>query len=216
MHVTCEASHALLHAHLSLTQRTADVSDAFLCQCHVQECAKRIESSDHEGAHCTGWAFDYWRCIDKCVSVDWVGDSTDVPVTCLTAYSRGWSFACVPTTAWQQLQQEQKQMRHAVVNPKQRVGPGIAVAESIPMSSPFSSGSTSMFLSSVSRTCQHIAGSCGNGRLCAHPVCFVISAGCPQALCSVEVGTMQQHSSISRQDGASGGRKQLGACAAAG
>lgn len=41
------------------------------------------------------------------------------------------------------------------------------------------------------------------------PVPFVL-AGCPQTLCSVEVGTMQQHSSILRQDGASGGHKQLG------
>lgn len=47
-----------------------------------QECAKRIESSDHEGAHCTGWAFDYWRCIDKCVS-DMAGPS------CLCSVSLG-------------------------------------------------------------------------------------------------------------------------------
>ncbi|KAF8063094.1 QCR6-1 [Scenedesmus sp. PABB004] len=35
---------------------------------NYQECAKRIESSDHDDAHCTGWAFDYWKCVDKCVA----------------------------------------------------------------------------------------------------------------------------------------------------
>lgn len=42
---------------------------------HAQECAQRIEGSDHEDAHCTGWAFDYWKCIDKCVSVTKKGRS---------------------------------------------------------------------------------------------------------------------------------------------
>lgn len=36
--------------------------------CHAQECTKRIESDESGNAHCTGWAFDYWKCIDKCVS----------------------------------------------------------------------------------------------------------------------------------------------------
>ena len=34
----------------------------------LQACAERIKSDETGEAHCTGWAFDYWRCIDKCVS----------------------------------------------------------------------------------------------------------------------------------------------------
>lgn len=33
-----------------------------------QECVKRIEGDATGEAHCTGWAFDYWKCIDKCVA----------------------------------------------------------------------------------------------------------------------------------------------------
>jgi hypothetical protein len=33
-----------------------------------QECAERIKSDTTGEAHCTGWAFDYWKCVDKCVA----------------------------------------------------------------------------------------------------------------------------------------------------
>lgn len=52
----------------AIIRQPAATATAGCCCCLLQECAKRIENSDHEGAHCTGWAFDYWRCIDKCVS----------------------------------------------------------------------------------------------------------------------------------------------------
>lgn len=31
-----------------------------------QECAKRIEGK--EGQHCTGFAMDYWKCVDACAT----------------------------------------------------------------------------------------------------------------------------------------------------
>jgi ubiquinol-cytochrome c reductase subunit 6 len=33
-----------------------------------QECAKRIESDTTGEAHCTGWYYDYYRCVDKCAA----------------------------------------------------------------------------------------------------------------------------------------------------
>ena len=47
------------HAHTTTTNTTT----------HTQECAKRVEADTTGHKHCTGWAFDYWSCIDKCVSV---------------------------------------------------------------------------------------------------------------------------------------------------
>lgn len=35
---------------------------------NYKACAERIKSDESGEAHCTGWAFDYWRCIDKCVA----------------------------------------------------------------------------------------------------------------------------------------------------
>jgi hypothetical protein len=35
---------------------------------HMQECVKRVEQDTSGEAHCTGWAFDYWKCLDRCVS----------------------------------------------------------------------------------------------------------------------------------------------------
>lgn len=40
-----------------------------------KDCAERIKSDATGEAHCTGWAFDYWKCIDKCVRA--VVDLTD-------------------------------------------------------------------------------------------------------------------------------------------
>ncbi|CAF2115190.1 unnamed protein product [Brassica napus] len=34
-----------------------------------QACVKRIQSDDSGHKHCTGQYFDYWHCIDKCVSI---------------------------------------------------------------------------------------------------------------------------------------------------
>lgn len=31
-------------------------------------CMERIEKDETGEAHCTGQYFDYWKCIDKCVS----------------------------------------------------------------------------------------------------------------------------------------------------
>lgn len=33
-----------------------------------QKCVKRVEKDDTGQKHCTGQYFDYWSCIDKCVS----------------------------------------------------------------------------------------------------------------------------------------------------
>ncbi|AAD39640.1 Similar to gb/X79273 cytochrome c reductase hinge protein subunit from Solanum tuberosum. ESTs gb/T45282 and gb/T21596 come from this gene [Arabidopsis thaliana] len=33
-----------------------------------QACVKRIQGDDSGHKHCTGQYFDYWQCIDKCVS----------------------------------------------------------------------------------------------------------------------------------------------------
>ncbi|ESQ35295.1 hypothetical protein EUTSA_v10009667mg, partial [Eutrema salsugineum] len=33
-----------------------------------QACVKRIQGDDSGHKHCTGQYFDYWHCIDKCVS----------------------------------------------------------------------------------------------------------------------------------------------------
>ncbi|GAV81145.1 UCR_hinge domain-containing protein, partial [Cephalotus follicularis] len=32
------------------------------------ECAKRVKVDESGHKHCTGQYFDYWSCIDKCVS----------------------------------------------------------------------------------------------------------------------------------------------------
>ncbi|CAN7096438.1 unnamed protein product [Brassica rapa subsp. narinosa] len=34
-----------------------------------QACVKRIQGDDSGHKHCTGQYFDYWHCIDKCVSI---------------------------------------------------------------------------------------------------------------------------------------------------
>lgn len=34
-----------------------------------QACVERIKSDDTGAAHCTGQYFDYWHCVDKCVSL---------------------------------------------------------------------------------------------------------------------------------------------------
>jgi hypothetical protein len=34
----------------------------------LQACVKRVEGDDTSQKHCTGQYFDYWFCIDKCVS----------------------------------------------------------------------------------------------------------------------------------------------------
>jgi len=34
----------------------------------LQACVKRVEGDDSGQKHCTGQYFDYWFCIDKCVS----------------------------------------------------------------------------------------------------------------------------------------------------
>lgn len=34
----------------------------------VQACIDRIKGDESGHKHCTGQYFDYWRCIDKCVS----------------------------------------------------------------------------------------------------------------------------------------------------
>eukprot|EP00466_Bigelowiella_natans_P003357 jgi/Bigna1/55834/estExt_Genewise1Plus.C_720071 len=31
-------------------------------------CAKRIEGDTSGEKHCSGWYFDYWKCIDKCAT----------------------------------------------------------------------------------------------------------------------------------------------------
>jgi ubiquinol-cytochrome c reductase subunit 6 len=36
-----------------------------------QACVKRIQDDESGHKHCTGQYFDYWHCVDKCVSV-WV------------------------------------------------------------------------------------------------------------------------------------------------
>ncbi|RLM57990.1 hypothetical protein C2845_PM18G01260 [Panicum miliaceum] len=33
-----------------------------------EKCVKRVENDDTGHKHCTGQYFDYWSCIDKCVS----------------------------------------------------------------------------------------------------------------------------------------------------
>ncbi|CAH8389090.1 unnamed protein product [Eruca vesicaria subsp. sativa] len=37
-----------------------------------QACVKRIQGDDSGQKHCTGQYFDYWQCIDKCVSFSWI------------------------------------------------------------------------------------------------------------------------------------------------
>ena len=34
----------------------------------LQACVKRVEGDDSGHKHCTGQYFDYWFCVDKCVS----------------------------------------------------------------------------------------------------------------------------------------------------
>ncbi|KAK3031534.1 hypothetical protein RJ639_036048, partial [Escallonia herrerae] len=34
-----------------------------------QACAKRVETDETGHKHCTGQYFDYWHCVDKCVSL---------------------------------------------------------------------------------------------------------------------------------------------------
>ncbi len=38
------------------------------CGCLFQACEKRVEEDEEGQKHCTGQYFDYWGCIDKCVS----------------------------------------------------------------------------------------------------------------------------------------------------
>ena len=38
---------------------------------HTQACAERIKSDTTGQAHCTGQYFDFWHCVDHCVSVPW-------------------------------------------------------------------------------------------------------------------------------------------------
>lgn len=35
----------------------------------LQACVKRIHSDESGHKHCTGQYFDYWSCVDKCVSI---------------------------------------------------------------------------------------------------------------------------------------------------
>jgi len=35
----------------------------------LQACVKRVESDEQGQKHCTGQYFDYWGCIDQCVSL---------------------------------------------------------------------------------------------------------------------------------------------------
>uniref|UniRef100_M4EDC0 CDP-diacylglycerol--serine O-phosphatidyltransferase n=1 Tax=Brassica campestris TaxID=3711 RepID=M4EDC0_BRACM len=35
----------------------------------LEACVKRIQGDDSGHKHCTGQYFDYWHCIDKCVSI---------------------------------------------------------------------------------------------------------------------------------------------------
>lgn len=36
----------------------------------LQACVKRIHGDDSGQKHCTGQYFDYWYCVDKCVSIN--------------------------------------------------------------------------------------------------------------------------------------------------
>lgn len=35
----------------------------------LQACVKRIQGDESGHKHCTGQYFDYWSCVDKCVSI---------------------------------------------------------------------------------------------------------------------------------------------------
>ncbi|CAO2145689.1 unnamed protein product, partial [Urochloa humidicola] len=35
-----------------------------------EKCVKRVENDDTGHKHCTGQYFDYWSCVDKCVTDD--------------------------------------------------------------------------------------------------------------------------------------------------
>lgn len=41
----------------------------FVTYTFVQACVKRIQGDESGHKHCTGQYFDYWSCVDKCVSV---------------------------------------------------------------------------------------------------------------------------------------------------
>lgn len=41
---------------------------SYLWICILQACTRRIEGDESGTKHCTGQYFDYWHCIDKCVS----------------------------------------------------------------------------------------------------------------------------------------------------
>lgn len=38
------------------------------CGCFSQACETRVDEDEGGHKHCTGQYFDYWGCIDKCVS----------------------------------------------------------------------------------------------------------------------------------------------------
>ncbi|CAF2083255.1 unnamed protein product [Brassica rapa subsp. trilocularis] len=45
-----------------------------------QACVKRIQGDESGHKHCTGQYFDYWHCIDKCVSSSSSGFPFDVHI----------------------------------------------------------------------------------------------------------------------------------------
>lgn len=40
-----------------------------ICYNNVQGCVKRVQADETGHKHCTGQYFDYWQCVDKCVSL---------------------------------------------------------------------------------------------------------------------------------------------------
>ncbi|KAI3827805.1 hypothetical protein L1987_01889 [Smallanthus sonchifolius] len=44
-----------------------DVSN--LVRYNLQGCVKRVQADETGHKHCTGQYFDYWHCVDKCVSI---------------------------------------------------------------------------------------------------------------------------------------------------
>ena len=48
--------------------------------CGSQACVKRIQGDESGHKHCTGQYFDYWHCIDKCVSSSSSGFPFDVHI----------------------------------------------------------------------------------------------------------------------------------------
>jgi hypothetical protein len=57
------------------------------CGWFSQACEKRVEEEDEHGQkHCTGQYFDFWGCIDKCVSLSQPISGADV-LLCQFSYS---------------------------------------------------------------------------------------------------------------------------------